>query len=97
MKLIQKIVQDLGSPYEIKTIDLEDVIYRKLDTGYEFEVSGISSKKFTLYVWSVGPSKVVGVFPDLPTEYMKDILGYYAVKYQNLSDKIQGEREDQIE
>jgi hypothetical protein len=96
MKLIQKIVKDLGSPYEIKTIDLEDVIYRKLETGYEFEVSGITSKKFIVYVWSVNPSQVVGTYTDLPTEHIKDILGYIAVKYQNLSDKIQIEREDQI-
>lgn len=38
MKLINKVVKMLGDPYIIRTIDTGEVIYRKLDTDYEFEV-----------------------------------------------------------
>ena len=38
MKL-NDLIAYIGSPYEAKTIDFEDVIYRKLDNGIELEVS----------------------------------------------------------
>jgi hypothetical protein len=96
MKLIEKVLQELGSPYEIKVIDFEEVIYRKLNNEYDFEVSGISGKTCTLYVWALAPQEIVGVYNKIPIDSLKDVLGYYAVRYQNLSDKIQVEREDQI-
>ncbi len=94
MKLIQKVLQELGSPYEIKVIDYEEVIYRKLDNEYDFEVSGISGKTCTLYVWTVSPQEIVGIYDKIPIKSLKDVLGYYAVKYQNLNEKIQVLRED---
>lgn len=96
MKLIQEIILLLGSPYTVKKIDQEDVIYRKLDKGYEFEVSKISNKTSVLYVWSTDPRELVGIYEKIPTEYLKDILGYYAVRYQNLTEQFQVLREDQI-
>lgn len=98
MKLLQKIISDIGSPYEIRNVDMEDVIYRRLDNGYEFEVSGIysSSGKCTLYVWGTDPKKVVGIYSGVPVRSLKDFLGYYAVRYQNLVEQIQVEREEII-
>jgi hypothetical protein len=96
MKIIQKLLQELGSPYEIKVIDLEEVIYRKLNEEYDFEVSGLSGKTCTLYVWALNPHEIVGIYVNIPIVSLKDILGYYATKYQNLTEKIRVEREDQI-
>lgn len=94
MKLIQKVLQELGSPYEIKVIDLEEVIYRKLNEEYDFEVSGLSGKTCTLYVWALNPQEIVGIYENIPIDLLKDVLGYYATKYQNLSEKIRVLRED---
>ncbi len=95
MKLIEKVLQELGSPYEIKVIDYEEVIYRKLNSDYDFEVSGISGKTCTLYVWALSPKEIVGIYDKIPIESLKDVLGYYAAKYQNLTDGIRVLREDQ--
>ncbi len=96
MKLLEKICNDLGSSYSIKKIDLEDVLYRKLENGYEFEISGIKSTtgKCTLYVHSPKPHVVVGIYEELPVPQLKDLLGYYSSKYQNLSSGIRVLRED---
>lgn len=96
MSLLQKIVAELGNPYIIRNIDQESLIYRKLDTGYEFEVSGIKSisGKCILYVWSVNPRFLIGEYDNVPVAELKDILGHYAFKYRNLHEKILVERED---
>lgn len=94
MTLIQKVLQELGSPYEIKVIDLEEVIYRKLNNGYDFEVSSISGKTCTLYVWAINPQEIVGIYENIPIDSLKDVLGYYSTKYQNLTEKILVSRED---
>jgi hypothetical protein len=93
----KKIVSSLGTPYIIQNLDQEPVIYRKLDNGYEFEVSGIQSAsgKCRLYVWQENPRALIGIYNGIPIRDLKDVLGYYAFKYQNLSEKIQIEREDQ--
>lgn len=94
MNLIERVAKELGIPYKIRKIDTEDVIYRELDTGFEFEVSGIYGKKCTLYVWTVNPHELVGNYSEIPISSLKDVLGYYAVKYQNLAEQIQVLRED---
>lgn len=95
MKRIEQICGQLGSPYRITTIDLEEVIYRDLG-DYEFEVSGIweGKKLCTLYVWATKTREIVGIYDKIPIDSLKDILGYFAVKYQNLLEKILVERED---
>lgn len=93
MKAIEKVVQELGAPYQIKNIDLEDVIYRDLGS-YEFEVSGFPKKSYTLYVWAKMPCEVIGIYEGIPADCLKDILGYYAVKYQNLTGQIRILREE---
>ena len=99
MALINDTLSYLGQPYCIWNIDFEPVIYRSIGQ-YEFEVSGLHSKTMncTLYVWRTSPShELVGIYSDIKTkEDLKDLLGYYAVKYQNLLSRIRVEREDQI-
>lgn len=93
MTVIEKTVKMLGEPYTIKNIDGEDCIYRKLEQ-YEFEVSGISQKFFDLYVWTISPRKVVGIYTGISSATIKDTLGYYAFRYQNLQNQIRVEREE---
>lgn len=93
MKLTD-IVKSLGEPYEVKPIDKGPAIYRKLDSGYEFEVVVISNKRSILYVWSTNPSVLVGVYEDIPTLELKDILGHYAFVYRKLLSQFRVERQD---
>lgn len=37
----QTVLDYLGKPYTIKTIDREDCVYRSLGNGYDIEISGI--------------------------------------------------------
>ena len=96
MALIDDTLRFLGPPYGIRSIDLEPVIYRS--TGqYEFEVSGLHDKRMdcTLYVWRTSPQELVGIYSGIRTmEDLKDLMGYCAVRYQNLLSRIQIERED---
>lgn len=98
MALIEDVLSFLGPPYCIRSIDREPVIYRSIGQ-YEFEVSGLHCKKMDciLYVWRTVPHELVGIYSGIKTkEDLKDLLGYCAVKYQNLLSRIQAEREDQI-
>ncbi len=98
MALINDALSFLGPPYYIRDIDSEPVIYRLLGQ-YEFEVSGLHNKKMdcTLYVRCTSPRELIGIYSGIKTkEDLKDLLGYCAVKYQNLLSRIQVEREDQI-
>ena len=98
MRGIDKVRDYLGDPYSVAVIDGEDVIYRNLGNGYDFEVSGVRSEKSTciLYVWSIsGPKEIVGIYGNIKgAQNLKDTLGYYAFKYQNLEAQIQVRRED---
>lgn len=93
MKPINKLLQHLGEPYDIQTFDGEDCIHRTFG-NYEFEVSGTHRKLCTLYVWTINPRVIVSIYADIPTDNLKDVLGYYATIYQNLPDKIQVERQE---
>lgn len=94
MRQIDVILQKLGEPYVIKALDKGDAIYRKLETNFEFEVCIVSSKSCTLYVWSVNPRILIGIYESIPPEYLKDILGYYATLYQKLTGRYRVERQD---
>ena len=100
MSQVNDALEYLGKPYQIKTIDTEPVVYRKLDS-FEFEVSGLhkSAMNCTVYVWkSVPHRELVGIYNGIQSlDDLKDLLGYCSVKYQNLFLKIQAEREDQTE
>lgn len=93
MKQTGKILHDLGHPYGIKNFDGEDCIHREF-SGYEFEVSDTHRKYCTLYVWSTAPRTVVDIYENIPTESLKDVLGYYSCKYQNLLEQIQVVRKE---
>ncbi len=60
-KKIREVCLALGSPYEIKTIDLEYVVYRDLGNGYDIEVSGLDNQRHnfeaTIYVWEISGTK----------------------------------------
>lgn len=59
-KKIRETCEKLGSPYTIKPFDLENVIYRDLENGFDIEVSGLDNRKqnfdATIYVWQTNPS-----------------------------------------
>jgi len=93
MRQIDRILQTLGEPYDIRAFDGEDCIHRTFG-NYEFEVSGTNRKRCILYVWTVSPKEVVAIYADIPTEHLKDILGYYASIYQNIPGQIRVERQD---
>lgn len=94
MKVIDQMLKLLGEPYSIREIDGGKVIYRRLDTGYEFEVSFRYAGSCILYVWSLDPRILVGIYEDIPLDHLKDVLGHYACVYQRLLDQIQVERQD---
>lgn len=94
MKSMKQVLHALGEPYCIKNIDGGDVIYRCLDTGYEFEVSFRYAESCILYVWSLDPRVLVGIYENIPLVHLKDVLGHYACVYQKLLDHIQVERQD---
>lgn len=93
MRQIDKVLQDLGDPYDIQIFDGEDCIHRKLG-NYEFEVSNTNHKRCILYVWTVSPKAVVAIYENIPTEQLKDVLGYYACIYQKLTDQFRVVRQD---
>lgn len=100
MAKINEILEYLGLPYHISIIDKEPVVYRQFD-NIEIEVSGLHKKAMncTIYVWMTSPHReLMGIYSNIRTkENLKDLLGYCAVKYQNLLSQIHVEREDQIE
>lgn len=93
MKKINQLLSYLGEPYDIQNFDGEECIHRKLGI-YEFEVSGTHTNYCTLYVWTSSPREVIAIYKNIPTENLKDILGYYATVYQNLLEQIRVEREE---
>ena len=96
MAKIDDVQKYLGEPYTVVTMDGEPVIYRAFN-GFDFEVSGINgrSNNYTLYVWRTDThNEIIGIYNNIKgKEALKDILGYYATKYQNLLSGIQVERE----
>lgn len=100
MSFIDTVLAYLAEPYKIGMLDGEPVILRSFG-DYEFEISGLHSptSSITLYVWKTKPhNELVGIYTKIHgKENLKDILGYYATKYQNLHERILVEREDKIE
>lgn len=100
MNKINEILNYLGTPYFITTRDNEPIICRTLK-DFEFEISVLHKKVLdcSLYVWMLHPHReLMGIYHNIQSkEDLRDLLGYCAVKYQNLFSRIQVEREDQIE
>lgn len=59
MKTLEKLVQELGEPYTITTIDNERVLYCNINQNYEIEVSGLDNRRkhpsIVVYVWQKSP------------------------------------------
>ncbi len=100
MSQINEILNYLGAPYFVTTRDGEPVICRTLE-DFELEISGLRKRALncSLYVWMTHPHReLMGIYHHIQSkEDLRDLLGYCAVKYQNLFSRIQVEREDQTE
>lgn len=97
MRGIDNVCNFLGPPYTVKMLDGEAVIYRSINDCFELEVSGVKSVASTcvLYIWSRKPhQELIGIYKGIKgADNLKDLLGYYSAKLQNLPGKIQVERE----
>ena len=82
----------LGSNYSVKNIDLENVIYRDLGNGFDFEISGLDNSKHSfnasVYVWNTkNGSKVVETIHNINSkESLNETLNTLNQKYQNIPD-----------
>ena len=87
-KTVTDVCKELGSNYEIKEIDLEDCIYRNLNNGFDFEISGTKKRlgniSCTLYIWKTEPStEIVEIveFKKVGITRLKNELEKQARKY----------------
>lgn len=86
-KKIKDTCSFLGPEYTVKSIDHENVIYRDLGNGYDFEISGLDNKSprfhATLYIWSTkNTNKIVETVDDLNSlEDLKQTLNAKVTKY----------------
>ena len=59
-KKLKEICTRLGPEYSIKMVDLEQVIYRRINDNFDLEVSGLNNAKksfdATIFIWSLHPS-----------------------------------------
>ena len=80
----------LGEPYEIKVIDMENVIYRDLGEGHDIEVSGLDNNHKSMdaivYVWRKTPgAEIIEIYEGVHSLLdLKDLLGFISLKYRNL-------------
>lgn len=89
--------QYLGDAYRIEISDGVESICRTINERFEFEICGFfSSGGYTVNLWQYSPHReLLAVYSGIRSlEDLRDTLGYLAFKYQNLSDRIQVERED---
>lgn len=86
-KKIKEICAKLGEGYSVRVIDLENVIYRDLGNGYDFEISGLDNHKqsfqATLFIWQTRPDQHIieqisdiSSFENLVTELDKAVHKY---------------------
>ncbi|WP_187138309.1 hypothetical protein [Clostridium merdae] len=87
---IKKVQSFLGEPYEIKVIDMENVIYRRLGDDYDLEVSGLDNNRKTIdadvYVWRKIPgAEIIEIYNSIHSLIdLKDLLGSISLKHRNL-------------
>lgn len=91
-KKIRKICKALGDDYTIRVIDCENVIYRDLGNGYDFEVSGLDNRKTsfsaTLYIWDNRKNVIVETISDIRfVEDLKSVLERAVAKYQSIAEE----------
>lgn len=91
-KKFKEILSELGTPYQQKVIDLETVIYRDLENGFDFEISGLNDNKktfnATIFVWKVSDRKIVETIKNISSIIeLKDYLGATAYRYLHNQDE----------
>ncbi len=98
MTKLEKVVAALGEPYAIKEIDGSPSIYRDLGNGFDIEVfSANNYKTWFVNVWQRQPHiELMGIY-EVPSEHLKDALGYYAARHLGLVSQFRVEREGQPE
>ncbi len=89
-KKLKDICSQLGPNYSITVIDLEQVIYRKINDMYDIEISGLNNNRKTfnsnVYVWRLVPSKrIEETIQNLKSiEQLKDALNTICQKYSKI-------------
>lgn len=84
------VLENLGENYSDKIIDGEHCIYRKINSHYDIEVSGVNSSKrkksYSIYVWEISPDlKVVDELHDIKTiSYLERVLDTFVEKYKSM-------------
>lgn len=97
LKRLQDTCKFLGPLYSIKVIDYAETIYRKVNDAYELEVCGFfGPETYTVNLWQRIPhTELMSIYSGISSkEDLADTLGYLAFRCQNLSARIQVERED---
>ncbi|ARF70684.1 hypothetical protein B7C51_24740 (plasmid) [Paenibacillus larvae subsp. pulvifaciens] len=88
-KNLKAVLEHLGNQYTVKTIDLEECAYRKLNDRYDIEISGCRKKNgpYHVYVWDItrGTSvaaQIVEQFSDIKgLPQLKATLKHIETKY----------------
>lgn len=95
---IKELCSALGDEYTIRVLDGENVIYRKLDNGFSFEISNADHNrktfKVSLYIWNDAKHFIeesIHGIKSLPA--LRDALENSVVKYSSL-DPMRSERND---
>ncbi len=78
----------LGENYVIRVIDLENIIYRDLGNGYDFEISNLDNRKRSfdavLYIWDNKNNRIVETISGITSvENLKSVLDSSVQKYQS--------------
>lgn len=92
-KKIREICKALGNEYTIRVIDFENVIYRDLKNGYDFEISNLDNRKRSfearLYIWDNQKDQIVKTISGITSiEELKDVLDKSLKEYQSVSESI---------
>lgn len=94
-KTLTEICKSLGSDYEIKVVDLEDCIYRNLNNGFDFEISGTQRRlgkiSCSLYIWEVSVNtQIVEIvhFVKVSIDELRNELEKLANKYKDPNVEI---------
>lgn len=85
-KKLKAALDYMGAPYCIKTIDLEECLYRDFGNGFDVEVSGLCSRHknaIAVYLWQVrgGQQIVERVFGIGSLVELKSVLDGLAERY----------------
>ncbi|WP_096231360.1 hypothetical protein [Thermoanaerobacterium sp. RBIITD] len=85
----KRLLEYLGKPYTVKTIDFENCIYLDLNNGYDIKISGgkTINDYFSIFVWKTKDGLEIAerylyVKPDLPNVkvFLDDIRERYSKK-----------------